>query len=175
MLNLIRISDEILEECKSIDSKEAYRQFLERNTAICGDLDLGAAKLGLESSDGMMRARAYLRLSLPDGNVDRSMLLQALNEEGLEGHVLSAAAFCVTRRFAEDHDLQREFLLGADSFKAPRSSSDGRYYLIKLMGFSEDSHFRKILGEALERQSHHCWPKTVMEALKNLGVFVDKD
>lgn len=175
MSDLMQISDELLEECKSIDSKESYRRFLERLEAACDDLGLDAARLGLESLDGTTRARAYLRLSLPDGSPDRSMLLQTLAEDNRWDHLLPAAALCVVRRFGDSREFQSKLLLGVDFFTAPESSRDGRFYTIKFMGFSGDTRFIEVLGEVLERQSHHCGPRTVITALGNLDVFVDED
>ena len=168
-----RISDEDLKACENLETPEDFARLAAWLRSASTGLDEAAVEKQTRSLNPFRQASAFLLLAGLGAKPSREALLAALaSKEVMLG---TAAAFCAARCCGDEHAVLRELLLGATPWEPSKISEDGRYWLVRFLGFSGDDRCAPVLIEALRDHSHFCPPSTTVRALETLGCELPTD
>lgn len=162
-----------LETCEAIESAADFEDLLNRLRDLASRVDPAVASKRTRSLDPDRQAQAFLLLAGLGKPPDEHLVANALASRG--PRLLTAAAFVVAATCGAETRLQRALLLGENFSKSSPIGEDGRYHLIRFLGFSGDVRFVEVLREALEEHGHYCSPSSVAEALELLGYTIPDD
>lgn len=164
---------ELVSRCRGLRAPEEHQRL--RFDLAAAFADAAPARIGrrLGSLDPLRQAQGFLMLAAGPWLPDAERLLAALASR--DEDLTAAAAFCFTVHCGQDEAWQRRLLLGRDEHTAPPVSSEARYHLVRLMGFSGETGFTPVLWDMLRGQYHFFNARLVTEALELLGDVMSED
>lgn len=167
------LSRELLDQAERLEEPEQFLALLDNLRTACAETTFETVLPLLEMDGHEEQAMALLYCAAQGWRPEPAVVDRVLQLESTS--VLPAAAICLVTSFAGDEGFHHALLLGPDSYKPSRVSSNARYYIVKAMGVSGDGRFIGILSEALRAHAHFHSVRIIVKALDQLGAGPDDE